>query len=80
VAGGALAAIIAFRELSFVLIAVAIHALLKCQRLFEISFAVAGDTVHLLVFPEQWVFGFGMIKTLVECCSGNALPAGSVVA
>ena len=66
VTGGAFLAAHAFCELSLVLIVVAIHALLKSERLLEIALAVAGDAVHLLVLPEQRILGLGVVKALVQ--------------
>ena len=44
--------------------AMAIHALLKCQRLLEISSGVALHTLDFNMLAEKRVFGFGMIKVL----------------
>jgi hypothetical protein len=66
VTGGALLAAHAFCELALMLIAVAIHTLLKGEGLLEIAFAMAGDAIHLLVFAQQRIVGLGMIKAVVE--------------
>jgi hypothetical protein len=66
VTGGTLLTAHAVCELTLMLIAVAIHTLLEGERLLEIAFAMAGDAIHLLVFPQQWIVGLRMIKTVVE--------------
>lgn len=59
VAGCTFAPVGAMRKLSLVWIwLVAVAALVKPQRLLEISSGVALDTVHTLVFSQQREFGF----------------------
>jgi hypothetical protein len=64
VATRALAAIRPLDELSLMLVAVAIHTLLKSQRLLEIAIAVALNAFHLLMFSEQRVLRLGVVEAL----------------
>lgn len=66
VAGRALAAIEALRELSVVRVFVAIHALGERQFFLEVAVSVAGDAFHGLVLAEQGILGLGVIKILSE--------------
>jgi hypothetical protein len=66
VTGVALRTARAFCELSLMLIAVTIHALLEGEWLLEITIAMAGEAVRLLVLPRQGKLGPGMIKVVVE--------------
>lgn len=67
VAGRALDPARTLGELSSVRIGlVTVGALLKCQRLREISFGVALHTVHLGVFAEQRKFRPGMVKGAIQ--------------
>lgn len=62
VAGTALASIGALGELALMLILVAMHALLKSQRLFEIAAAVALQAIDFLVLAEQRIFRLRVIE------------------
>ena len=57
VTGGALLTAHTLCKLSLVLVLVAVHTLLEGERLFEIALAMAGDTIHLLVLPQQRILG-----------------------
>ena len=80
VTGGALLTARALGELSLVLVLVAIHTLLEGERLFEIALAMAGNTLHLLVLPQQRILGLGVVETAVQSRRCNPLPSGGVVA
>lgn len=67
VTGRALLTACAFCELSLMLIVVAIHTLLEGEWLLEIALAMARDTIHLLVSPQQRVLRLGMIKAVIQC-------------
>lgn len=58
----------------------AIHALLKCERLFEISIRMAAAARHLIVFALQGKRRPGMVKVAAQRAAGNSLPAAGVVA
>jgi hypothetical protein len=64
VAGTAIRATSALAELALVFVLVAIHALLKGERLLEITVAVASQAIHLLVLSGQGVFSLRMVETL----------------
>lgn len=55
---------------------VAIAAINKRKRLFEITIEVARDTGNLGVFPNERIFGFGMIE--IEAGQESFPTAGSV--
>src|ERR1700674_1585384 len=78
-AGSALAAVGALEELTIVGVLVAIRALGKRQRLFEIATGVARAAVHSLVLAEQRVFGFGVIEIKAESRADDTLPTGRCV-
>lgn len=65
VAAAALRAASPLGELAPVLILMAIHALLEGDRLLEVTFAMASQTIHLLMLSDQGVFGLRVVKTLV---------------
>ena len=79
VAGSARPAVQSFCKLALMVILVAVLALPECKRLLEIAPAMAGNTVDLLVFSEQRIAGFGVIKGLVERRWSNALPPAGVM-
>lgn len=81
VARRAFAAIGALGELAVVRIRlVAIRALIEGNGLLEIALSVALHAFDLGMFSQQWILGFRMIETLVECGRGDLLPPGRRVA
>lgn len=80
-AGGALSAVGALRELPIVRIGlVAVHALLERKRLFEVSVGVALGTIHANVLAFQRELGLGVVEALIDCLKRNLLPPARVVA
>ena len=66
-ARGTLPAIRTLGELAFMRIGpVAIHALLECERLFEISVGVALSAIHAHVLALQRELGLRMVKTFIH--------------
>ena len=57
-----------------------IHALLKYQGLFEISSGVALHTLDFRMSAEKRIFGFGVVKILIERRGRDSLPSGRAVA
>lgn len=57
-----------------------VGALLKYQRLPEISLGVALHTVHLGVFAEQRKFRPGMVKRAIQARRRHLVPSGGAVA
>ncbi len=59
---------------------VAAGALIKCEWLLEITAGVALHAADRLMFSEQRIFGFRMVKVLADGFQRNAPPAAGVVA
>jgi len=79
--GSALAAFSALAELSAVRARlVAVHALLKNQRLLEVAAAVALQTVDTHVFAKQRKFSPGVVEALIERLHRDLFPPAGVVA
>ena len=62
---GAFPTISPLDELAFMLVLMAIHALLEGDRLLEIAAPMALQAIDTLVFPDQRVLGLGVVKVLV---------------
>ena len=80
VAGRALAAIGALRELAVVRILMAVHALGERQFFLEVAIGVAGDAFHRLVLAEKRVLGLGVIEILGQAGGDDSLPAAGGMA
>jgi len=80
VAAAALRAASPLGELAPVFILMAIHALLEGDRLLEVTFAMASQTIHLLMLSDQGVFGLRVVESLVQCRRGDTLPTACVMA
>jgi len=81
VAGGALSAVGAIRELPIVRIGlVAVPAFLERQRLFEVSVGVALGTIDTGVLAFQRKLGIRVVETFVDSLERNFLPPARVVA
>jgi len=59
---------------------VAIHALLKSQRLLEVAAAVAQNAIDRRMLSQQRVLGFGVIEAFAYCLDRNLLPSAGLVA
>lgn len=80
VAGSALPTTDTLRELPLVWIGlVAVHALGKYQRLFEVAIGVALRAIYRRVLSFQRELRPGMIKALTHLLQGDFLPPGGVV-
>ena len=78
---GALSTARPFHKLPVVRVGLmAIGALLKRQRLLKVTAAMALDTTHVRVLPQQRVLGFGMIEELCDRRRRDFFPAARVVA
>ena len=67
VAGGTLAAIRTLGELAFMRVRpVAIHALLECERLFEVSIGMALPAIHAHVLALQRVLGLRVVEAFIH--------------
>lgn len=79
-ARNALSAVRPLSELAIVRIGlVAIHALLECPRLLEISVGVALGTIDTGMFPFQRKLGFGVVEAFVDRLERNLLPSTCAV-
>ena len=80
-AGGALSALGALRELPIVRIGlVAVHAFLERERPFEVSVGVALGAIDAGVLAFERKLRLGVIETLVDSLEGKFLPPARVVA
>lgn len=80
VAGRALAAAGALRELAVVRILMAVHAPGERQFFLEVAIGVAGDAFHRLVLAEKRVLGLGVIEILGQAGGDDSLPAAGGMA